>query len=585
MRVGIPQTSDRGAVAIVVAISALVLFGVGAMAVDLGNGYARERDVQSQADLAALAGGGYLPVVVEGDKSAIIDEVVDYLNHNQPQSDNQECAPTESCVTASNLTNADPNDGQLIFAPDGTWIQVITPLANVRFGIASAIGFESMDVVAAATAALQSPIPVSNVFPFVVPDSCPFGPGIVDTNASGKVDTTGPSWTPEAELGSTRDPSMTITIDPTEYEELSTDATVTLKNLPPAIAGARVDFRIGATAKFSVSFTFTEPTTNSDKNRTASIAVPDDVVATPGTWNVWAAVGPTDALVYSKNPASYTVPGAPAATSSVSCAESENGSYGQMYSPRNNQAPDQTGFALNVALGLDHLIYPWSDFDADTYEDCGQKQADPPSGGVQDEVVAADEVDALRPNCVLSQGGNDGPYMYQGLVSGVGDVPGRLDSKDTSDLCAHGNDESETPYSLNNDLLSCYLDVHDKYVDETLEWLTVDTSNMPELLDPSIVDSPRFVWLPVVWAFEREDIKNNIFYAVKRFVPGFITNEAPTAKRGDAPISPNGVWINSGNSVEAIQVFTFHPSALPVDERAPTTDYDPLMQRRLVLID
>ena len=68
---------DRGAVALVVAVLALVLFGIGALAVDLGNSFTRRRAVQTTADLAALAGAQSLPNTCQAWQNAVI-----YLRNN-----------------------------------------------------------------------------------------------------------------------------------------------------------------------------------------------------------------------------------------------------------------------------------------------------------------------------------------------------------------------------------------------------------------------------------------------------------------------------------------------------------------------
>src|SRR5262245_50331760 len=51
------RRDERGAVAIVVTMLALVLLIMAAFAVDLGNAYVAKRDSQKHADFAALAGG------------------------------------------------------------------------------------------------------------------------------------------------------------------------------------------------------------------------------------------------------------------------------------------------------------------------------------------------------------------------------------------------------------------------------------------------------------------------------------------------------------------------------------------------
>ena len=49
--------SEKGAIAIMVALLATVLFGCAALAVDMGNAWSRKRAVQKQVDVSALAAG------------------------------------------------------------------------------------------------------------------------------------------------------------------------------------------------------------------------------------------------------------------------------------------------------------------------------------------------------------------------------------------------------------------------------------------------------------------------------------------------------------------------------------------------
>ena len=66
------RDSDRGTVAVIVAITlSLVLMAVGALAVDLGNAFARRRALQNSADLAAMAGAGKLPDIDEARTAAL----------------------------------------------------------------------------------------------------------------------------------------------------------------------------------------------------------------------------------------------------------------------------------------------------------------------------------------------------------------------------------------------------------------------------------------------------------------------------------------------------------------------------------
>src|SRR3954449_5205761 len=71
---------DEGAVAIVVALTAVLLIGIGALAVDIGNLYSVRRESQRTADLAALAGAQDLP----GNAQQACRSAIDYLDRNKP---------------------------------------------------------------------------------------------------------------------------------------------------------------------------------------------------------------------------------------------------------------------------------------------------------------------------------------------------------------------------------------------------------------------------------------------------------------------------------------------------------------------
>ena len=89
------------------------------------------------------------------------------------------------------------------------------------------------------------------------------------------------------------------------------------------------------------------------------------------------------------------------------------------------------------------------------------------------------------------------------------------------------------------------------------------------MLDRSVMDSPRFVWLPVVYATDRAQ---KDFQPIREFVPGFITDETTTS----AATANNGLEIN-GNSVSVMKVFTFNRDALPPIEDSDTVDYNPVI--------
>ena len=98
------------------------------------------------------------------------------------------------------------------------------------------------------------------------------------------------------------------------------------------------------------------------------------------------------------------------------------------------------------------------------------------------------------------------------------------------------------------------------------------------MLDPAVVDSPRFVWLPVVYATDRAQ---KDFQPILEFVPAFITDETQTT----AATADNGVEI-SGNSVKALTLFCFNKEALPLNAQSPTVTYGSTRLRSIVrLVD
>lgn len=159
--------NDDGAVAVIVAICTIMLFGFGALAVDLGNGFARTSMAQKDADFSALAGASQL----SAGNSAVISEACDYLLRNLPQSDNGSTYSSCDSSTLTKLTNGDQSDGEISISPDGTTVTVWTPDSQVSFGLANAIGFNSTKVRRTATAGIFSP---GTIMPLAIPAGCAF---------------------------------------------------------------------------------------------------------------------------------------------------------------------------------------------------------------------------------------------------------------------------------------------------------------------------------------------------------------------------------------------------------------------------
>jgi uncharacterized membrane protein len=100
--------TEKGAVAIIVALLATLMFSCAAIAVDLGSAWARKREVQKQVDIAALSVGYMLPMN-SSNASAIADKVAASLNNAYNG------VPGTSVVTGSQLLNGNLTDGEITF--------------------------------------------------------------------------------------------------------------------------------------------------------------------------------------------------------------------------------------------------------------------------------------------------------------------------------------------------------------------------------------------------------------------------------------------------------------------------------------
>ena len=101
------RRDESGAVAVLVALLAVVLFASAALSVDLGNAWARKRTVQKQVDVSALAAGWMLPLTA-ANRTAVVDEVATYLEENRTTG--------QAPISAAQLRNGRTDDGEVTFS-------------------------------------------------------------------------------------------------------------------------------------------------------------------------------------------------------------------------------------------------------------------------------------------------------------------------------------------------------------------------------------------------------------------------------------------------------------------------------------
>ncbi|MDN4172852.1 hypothetical protein QWY28_07875 [Nocardioides sp. SOB77] len=182
------RRDERGAAAIIAAATALVLFAVAALAVDVGNTWARRGDLQQQADKAALFAAQYLPATNATSRKRVARAVAYYLVCNPvpgqrdvdqdglPGATEAErqamCGPggdalikspvggTALDTYATKLLDGTPGTyGAAVSFPSTTEVAVSTPAARIAYAFAPALGQGATDSVQrkTATARVSSP--------------------------------------------------------------------------------------------------------------------------------------------------------------------------------------------------------------------------------------------------------------------------------------------------------------------------------------------------------------------------------------------------------------------------------------------
>jgi hypothetical protein len=167
--------SERGSVAITVALALTVLLGLAALVVDVGLNWAARTSAQSAADSAALAGASRL--LVDG-PTAAIGTVQDLLTQNRVTPgpagwalDGQEDNGEVVCWTLPAPPPATtPPAG--FRCPDGSnALRVITPPINVQYAFAPVLGKRSNSIKAMAAAAAGPAAPNNCVLCVLDPDA------------------------------------------------------------------------------------------------------------------------------------------------------------------------------------------------------------------------------------------------------------------------------------------------------------------------------------------------------------------------------------------------------------------------------
>lgn len=567
------KRDESGAVAIMFGLLAVMLMSVAALGVDIGNEVTRHTVTQTQADFAALAGGDKMTgvgAVGSTVPAAVISAIVTAMNNNQPQDDNaaaQTCVKTNSCVKASDLTDADLTNGDVRFTSAG--LEVIAPNHFVSFGMARIMGFQGSNVSARATVQIYSP--GEHVLPYYSAQGCDFGTQTISQPTNGLDATTidlnnpGPPnnaallqalvTTPPSPVGSAGVP---YPVPPNTKLEIDGSGFTNVNMVGFFESGG---ISAGPPPK-------TLPVTAAMKTGDVKIVLPDISGAnlSQDAWYVrvstdggttWSAVG-----VGKKNATLNALPLSVGSPNLVCSTGSQTGNFGTLDLPNSTPgAPSGTGdnVAYNIAAGLQHHLMPFTGAASPYTCDKG--------GSTPGSVMWPNE----NTNCIPTQTGSvAGDDAYSGLVdpqwpgAAASTVKGLLRNV-TSGGCG-GGAPATTIFNnkqVNNDTLSCF------FTDPATTIGDVDTKTYTltgPAFSAAIWTSPRFVWIPVITG---PSCGTCINYEIIDFRPAFITDQVNSATKS-TPLTSctqtdcNGLTLGQNNhSIAPLRVVLLNAASLP----------------------
>jgi len=515
---------ERGAIAVLTAILAFVLFGVSALAVDLGKMYARSGDAKTAADLAALAGAGALvdqddrraepSAGFEGsDADRAMEAAHATLEANAVYSDGDGFdIPGENAPV---WTNGNESDGEIDVDVDAMRVTVAVPPRTVRFGLAAIFGLGQSTVAARAVAEVRAP---GQLLPFYLPDE----DGCRTESQFMTMPPTDPGR-PYHFVPAVNGPDAQVPLLTPGTLAMDGLGRVTIVGDRFEPSGMRVRFTLGnrnETARSAdIDLVEIDPL-GDDRLR---VRVPIRVRNMPGEWairveNSFGWGGPLDPphLLLSIGLSVIDA-----------CGENPAGDLA-LFTP-NSGGTDLTSNIIN---------------------------------GLSDELSLGDAV-TINPQVLTVD------QTTAGLVSPTGRLAGP-----PTPGCDQQPPRSVSGTSINNDVLSCFLDNRGHGGHSVEGTLPDDCNGFPADLNahpgrsllPSIFSSPRFFFVPVLAApIGPTAFDGNI--PVTEFRAVFLTDE--TEGGGDTPADlysdstqENGLSI-SRSSIDQIQVFAFCPDELP----------------------
>lgn len=516
--------NDTGAIAIMMALLAVVLFGIGAIVVDVGQAWAKRSLLQTNVDLAALAAAAELDGDANCQDARVVNEYSearDYLTKPENAVPSQETADlTGSSTDADGFIDCEP------------WkVSLWAPHASVEPGLARV--FSDDDIVVPAFAAAGVSSPKTSVWPVYAVAGCDMGPQTLIDPASGHTTAIVPVLDPPS---TTANNPRLDGIGPSNRTDLNVAVTISL-------SGNQLN---GVT---KVGFTREEPPVdvggheevtlspaNSVNGSIAAVAVPENVYKTEAVW--WIRVYKPSVGWSNASSAQAFLVGDPV----LRCnAGSTSGNFGVVNLPNSLETGGWQQTATNIANGIQ--------YDLQTYPTAPNGPNPCASESV---AVTVDDASEDPVNCLTTQSttGIATNAITAGLITGDGiSVPGLLDA-DNSELCGGSRWNPSGSYpAINDDRIDCFLNGHS--ISEVSQYNL--PASLEGVIDQAILESPRFMWVPVFSVVAGPG--GSMSYAIQDFRPAFLTGADTSTKHNGIELASSGVI--------SLEVVFFNSKALP----------------------
>jgi hypothetical protein len=524
MTPGTSAKDERGATAILFAVLAVVLLGVSAIAVDVGQIYAKRASLQSAVDLAVIAAAAQL----DGSNTcsgAAITAANNKLTENWIDNTGD--------PIALNLSTPSRSDGFLECT--GWRARLWAPTATVTWGLARAVTSQTgVEVPAYAEAGVFSPR--SRIFPAFATGGCDSGQQTLLDSSSA---TTGvPTNLPQQVPAETQNYNFASALAP-DQTPVGVDPGVIILNGGNRLNQVR---RVSLALAGGSSVTLGTNVTGSSGQVTFRLPAGFDLT-TEQVW--WVRVSrSTSGTTWSSETLPFRV-----GSAYLECAAaSTSGNFGSsnmFRTPAVNNADER--LALNIISG--------PTFSTEVYPNPQSNWTCVAGNGIS--VISTRFTQVNRTNCLDTDTGLPSRGAEMGLLSGVGAVGGLLTQIPTRAGCGSNTSVnlggSTGTVSINNERLSCY-----ELPGTTTAYQNKTYSGGP-VLNQAIFQSPRYFWVPV---FGRQAAPGGSdLYQIVDFRPMFITSADDSSNRLFNGLGYDA--IGSALTLDRVKVVFFSANALP----------------------